>query len=104
MAATARRVESESMCLVVLLGLILPRATLVLLWLFTDWTGVLRPWWLGLLGFALAPFTTLAYALIHHWSGSVETTVPHLLVLAIALAMDAGAWRGAHAKDRESKR
>ena len=91
------------MCLVVLLGLILPRVTLVLLWLFTQWTAALRPWWLGLLGFFLAPFTTLAYVLIHHWSGSVETTVPHLVILAIALAMDAGSWRGARAHDRKKK-
>jgi predicted RND superfamily exporter protein len=92
------------MCLVVLLGLIVPRVTLALLWLFTGWTAALRPWWLGLLGFFLAPFTTLGYVLIHHWSGSVELTVPNLVILAIALAMDAGSWRGAHAHDRKSRK
>ncbi len=82
------------MCLAVLLGLIVPRVTLVLLWLLTNWTEALRPWWLGLLGFFIVPFTTLAYVLIHHWSGSVEMKVGHLLILAVAFAMDAGSWGG----------
>lgn len=86
------------MCLVALLGLIVPRVTLVLLWLFTDWTAALRPWWLGLLGFFLAPFTTLAYVLIHHWNGSVETSAAHLIILALALLMDAGSWGGSRGR------
>ena len=90
------------MCLAVLLGLIVPRVTLVLLWFFTNWTEVLRPWWLGLLGFFFVPFTTLAYVLIHHAAGSVETSVGHLLILAVALAMDVGSWGGTRWKDKKS--
>jgi hypothetical protein len=87
------------MCLVVLLGALLPRVTLALLWLFTEprWTEVLAPWWLGLLGFLCLPYTTLAYVLVHHWSGDVSTqSVPHLVIMLVAVLIDLGAWRGGH--------
>ena len=89
------------MCLVVALGLIVPRLTLAVLWFFTPWTAVLRPWWLAMLGFFFAPFTTLAYVLVHHWSGSVETSAAHMIILAIALAMDLGSWGGARGGNRK---
>lgn len=85
------------MCLVVLLGMLLPRVTLTLLWLFTEprWTNVLDPWWLGLLGFLALPYTTLTYVLIHHWSGGVSAnTMSHLILILVALLFDVGAWGG----------
>ena len=87
------------MCLVVLLGAMLPRVTLALLWLFTEpsWTRVLQPWWLGLLGFLALPYTTLAYVAIAHWSGAVSTSnMGHLIVMLVALVIDIGAWGGSH--------
>ncbi len=85
------------MCFVVLLGALLPRLTIVLLWLFTEWTRVLQPWWLALLGFFLLPYTTLAYVAIHHWSGDVSTSnMVHLVIMIVALLVDFGAWGGGH--------
>ena len=89
------------MCLVVLLGMLLPRVTLALLWFFTAWTRVLEPWWLGLLGFLVLPYTTLAYVLIHHWSGTVSANaMAHLILILVALAFDIGAWSGGSSRYR----
>ena len=77
--------------------MLLPRVTLVLLWLFTDpaWTRVLHPWWLGFLGFLALPYTTLAYVLIHQWAGNVSLhVVSHLIVILVALVFDISAWGG----------
>ena len=63
--------------------------TLAILWLL-DWTrGAFSPWWLGLLGFIAPPYTTLAWVLIHHYSGSVgpTTNMAHLIILVIALVV-----------------
>jgi formate hydrogenlyase subunit 3/multisubunit Na+/H+ antiporter MnhD subunit len=85
------------MCLVVLLGAVLPRLTLALLWFFTEWTRVLAPWWLGFLGFLVLPYTTLAYVCIHHWSGDVSASnMGHLVIVLVSLLMDAGSWGGSH--------
>jgi hypothetical protein len=83
------------MCLVVLLGALLPRVTLVFLWLLTEWTSVLHPWWLGFLGFLFLPYTTLAYVLIHHYSGTVSVdNMVHLILMIVAIVVDLGAWGG----------
>ena len=87
------------MCLIVLLGAMVPRITLALIYVFTDgpWTRVLEPWWLGLLGFLFLPYTTLAYVVIHHVSGDVSVhNMPHLIIMLVALLIDVGAWGGSH--------
>jgi hypothetical protein len=84
------------MCLFVLLGALVPRVTLVLLWL-VKWTEVLNPWWLGLLGFFFMPYTTLAYVLISRWDGAVSTSnMVHVVLMLIAVICDVGAWGGGH--------
>ncbi len=83
------------MCFVVLLGWLLPRVTLTLLWLLTEWTAVLTPWWLGLLGFLFLPYTTLAYVLVRHWAGPVDlSSFAHIVPLVVGVLLDAGAWHG----------
>ena len=82
------------MCFYVALGLALPRVALAILWLLHRTEGVYEPWWLGLVGFFLLPYTALAWALIHLYSGSVPMTAGPLVILAIALLMDTGVWRG----------
>jgi putative effector of murein hydrolase LrgA (UPF0299 family) len=85
------------MCFVVLLGALVPRVTLVLLWLLTDWTRVLNPWWLGLLGFLFLPYTTLAYVAIANYAGAVSTgNIVHLVIMIVAVLVDFGAWGGSH--------
>jgi hypothetical protein len=76
----------------------LPRVTLALLWFLTEWTiGVFNPWWLGILGFLFLPYTALAYVVIHHYSGSVDThNMAHLIIMLIAVIVDVGAWGGSH--------
>jgi hypothetical protein len=92
------------MCIVVLLGMLLPRVTLALLWLFTLWTQVLEPWWLGFLGFLALPYTTLAYVLIHRWSGDVTVhSMPHLILILVALLFDVSAWGGSHRHYRTTR-
>jgi hypothetical protein len=82
------------MCFAVVLGALLPRVTLALLWFLTEWTRVLNVW-LGLAGFLLLPYTTLAYVLIHHVSGDVSTSnMVHLVIMIVALLIDVGAWGG----------
>jgi len=85
------------MCLVVLLGALVPRLTLALLWFFTTWTRVLEPWWLGFVGFLFLPYTTLAYVAIANYSGAVSVNnIAHLVIMLIALVVDFGAWGGSH--------
>ncbi len=86
------------MCLVVLLGMLVPRVTLFLLWFFTTWVdNVFKPWWLGVLGFIMLPYTTLAYVLLHRWSGDVTiSNTAHLIVMIVALVIDLSSWGGGH--------
>ena len=80
------------MCIFAALGLLVPRITLAVLWLLGRTDGTYDPWWLGLVGFFVLPYTTLAWALIAMRSGSVELTAGPLIILAIALLIDTGAW------------
>jgi len=80
------------MCIYVLIGLFLPRVALALTWLFRrEWVAVIDPWWVGLLGFLFLPFTTLAYVLVHAYSGDVAG-LGHMVILIVALLMDVGTW------------
>lgn len=89
------------MCFIVLLGAALPRVTLAVLWFLTQWLDVLRPWWLGVLGFLFLPYTTLAYVSIHHYSGTVSVQeMPHLIIMLVALVVDLGSWKGGHRQYR----
>ncbi len=92
------------MCLMVVLGALLPRLTLAALFLFTEWTRVLQPWWLALAGFLFLPYTTLAYVLIDHWSGTVSAqNMAHLVIMLVALVVDIGHWHGGrrHLRSRD---
>jgi len=85
------------MCFFVLLGALLPRVTLALLWWLTTWLDVLQPWWVGLLGFLFLPYTTLAYVSIHHYAGHVAIDdIRHAVILLIAVLFDFGHWHGGH--------
>ena len=93
------------MCLVVLLGLVVPRCTLVLLYFFTDWTRVITACWLALLGFLILPYTTLAYVLIHHYSGIVSTErMGHVILMLAALVADVGSWGATKNKAAKSRK
>jgi hypothetical protein len=77
-------------CLAGCLALVLPRVTLVLVWLFTNYLQEAYQTWLWpLLGFFLLPLTTLAYAwAMHYGDGSVSGI--GLVVVVVAVLIDLG--------------
>jgi hypothetical protein len=70
-----------------------PRLGIVLLWLFTDrLTWAFDSFWMGLVGFALLPFTTMFYALAYAPIRGVEG-IGWLFVL-IGLLLDLSSYTG----------
>jgi len=54
----------------ILIGLLLPRLVISILWLFSDWfNGVFEHWAVLLLGFFFLPYTTLWYSAVTNWYG-----------------------------------
>lgn len=81
-------------CILVVLGLLLPRVVMVFIWLLTDWfsqafTTMLWP----ILGFLFMPYTTLAYmAAMLNTGGSVSGM--WLVLVVVAALVDLGHWGG----------
>jgi len=76
-------------CLLGCLALALPRLTIVLVVVFSDYIGRAYETWLWpLLGFFFLPLTTLAYAWAINTRGSVSGG--HLVVVVIAVLLDLG--------------
>ncbi|MDV2990031.1 MAG: hypothetical protein P3T54_07785 [Dehalogenimonas sp.] len=82
-------------CLVALLMLVGPRATIVIWWLFDSgrWSQAFDVFLIPVLGFIFLPWTTLAYVLI--FSGGVTGLDVVLLIIAIMadLGSYGGGWR-----------
>jgi Na+/melibiose symporter-like transporter len=80
-------------CLLALLALIAPRVVSVVLWMFTTFfdrafgSNLL----LLVLGVALLPFTTLAYAWAVNAEGGVHSAF-FLVVIVVALISDLSSW------------
>jgi len=74
--------------LVVLVALLLPRLTIVLLWLLSDWfSGIFStPLW-PILGFIFLPLTLLWYTAVRHWFGGQRDIIP-IVGMVIALLID----------------
>ena len=71
-----------------LLALLLPRVTIVILWLLTPWfEGMFSTFLWPLLGFLVLPTTLLWYSAVHHWFGGQWDIIP-LVGLVIALVLD----------------
>jgi hypothetical protein len=87
-------------CLVALLALFLPRVTMVLLYLFSDYLqrAFQTALW-PLLGFIFMPYTTLAYAWAINSNGSVSGL--YLVVVVIAVLVDLGVMGGSARTRRE---
>jgi hypothetical protein len=80
-------------CLLVLIAAAFPRLMLILAWLFTNilqraYDNFLIP----LLGFIFLPLTTLVYAWIV--SHRMPLDGPYLILLILAVLIDAGGHRG----------
>ncbi len=77
------------MCLLVGVGLLVPRVALVLLWLFTDVLArVFDTFVWPLLGFFVLPTTTLLYAASADLFGGA--TGPEVVATLLGLAIDLG--------------
>ena len=71
-----------------LLALLLPRVTILALWLLTPWfEGVFGNALLPLLGFLLLPTTLLWYSAVMNWFGGQWDIVP-IVGLVIAVLLD----------------
>jgi hypothetical protein len=73
-------------CILVIIGLLMPRVILAVLWAFTDYTkmafqGYLWP----ILGFLFMPFTTLAYLVAKVNNGAITGWWIVLMVFAVLL-------------------
>lgn len=83
-------------CFIVLFALLLPRAAMVLIFLFTTWfQQVFATWLLPILGFIFLPYTTLAYtAAVLNTGGSI--TLGWGILIIIAVIADVGHWGGGY--------
>jgi hypothetical protein len=80
------------MCLVVLLGLLMPRTIIFVLWVFTDYLRHAYTGWLvPTLGFFLLPTTTIAYAIAKNAlstsTGGLRTSGVIVIVLGVFIDM-----------------
>lgn len=85
-------------CLVVLFVLLLPRTIMVVLWLFSSYLSTAFGTWVWpLIGFLVAPTTTLAYAVAQNRYGGVRGVGLVLVILGVLVDLGAlgGGGRGA---------
>ena len=87
-------------CLALIVGLILPRLALVLLWLLSDWlTRAFDNWVLPVVGFIILPYTTLAYVVAVNVSGG-QPTVLWWIIIGVAVLVDVGNVAGGYGRRR----
>lgn len=80
-------------CFFALLSLVSPRLALVVIWLVSGWIGeAIHPWWVGLLGFFILPWTTLAYVVMFAVSPDLQVAGFAWFVVAFAFVLDAGSY------------
>lgn len=91
-------------CLLILMGLFIPRVTLFFLWLLTSYLNRAYETHLWpLLGFFFLPYTTLAYAISMNEGGALKGFWLVLFVLGILLdfGVIGGASQSRRKKDRD---
>jgi hypothetical protein len=92
----------------VLLGcgaLIFPRVILFLVWLLGgQYLESVVSGLVLILGFIFMPLTTLAYAYAaHSWTGPTGMSIVGWLIVAVAVLVDLGSWRGGHGSYRRRR-
>ncbi len=87
-------------CLLLVLALLVPRAAIVLVFLFTPWFDqVFATWFWPLLGLIFLPYSTLAYtAAVLNTGGTI--TPGWLVVMVVAVLADLGHWGGGYHSHR----
>jgi hypothetical protein len=91
-------------CFVVLLAVMLPRVTLVMIFLFTSWLGTVFSscvW--PVLGFLFVPYTTLAYIAAVLNSGG-HITPGWIILIIFAFLVDVGHTGGGYQWHRRRAR
>jgi uncharacterized membrane protein len=78
------------MCFVVALGLLTPRAVLIVMWLFTDvLSRAFTSWIWPTIGFFILPTTTIAYAIAKDSfstaTGAIEVAGVVIIVLGVVI-------------------
>ena len=90
-------------CLLGLLALVAPRFVLVLLWLFTDYlASAFHSFVWPLLGFILAPATTLGYAVAQNEFGGIRGM--GIVLIALGVLLDLGVIGGGASRRRRAAR
>lgn len=85
-------------CLLILFAIILPRITMILLFLFTNWFAVFPNFIWPLLGFFFMPYTTLAYMAGMVYNHQISNG--WIVLLIIAIIFDLGSHRGSYSRIR----
>ncbi|MEL6890475.1 MAG: hypothetical protein AAFP84_02675 [Actinomycetota bacterium] len=86
-------------CLVIFLGAIFPRFTLVVIELFTNWNDrAFDSFWIGLVGWIFLPYSTLAYSAMNALGDPINGFGWAIVVLGFVA--DVGGWFGTSSRDR----
>jgi hypothetical protein len=87
-------------CLFALIAVLSPRLAVFLLWAFTNFVDrAFSGWFVPLLGFLFAPWTTLMYVLVYAPAGPIH--VAGWILVGLGVLLDASAWAQA-ARNRGS--
>lgn len=88
-------------CLFALIALLSPRLAVFLLWVFTSYVDrAFSGWFLPLLGFVFAPWTTLMYVLVDVPAGPVH--VAGWILVGIGVVLDLSSWAQGAANRRSA--
>jgi hypothetical protein len=87
--------------LLLLFGLLAPRAILCIAWCLGIFTGVWSTFLWPLLGFIFLPYTTLAYGLAHAYGDGIKGI--WLVVFIVAVLMDFGTHGTSASKTRRGR-
>ncbi|MCU0267101.1 MAG: hypothetical protein MUF83_00500 [Acidimicrobiales bacterium] len=91
-------------CLILFMGLALPRFTLFMMWLFgyDRMDLAIDSWFLGFMGFLLLPYTTLFWILAYAPVGGVSGLGWFFVAFGFLLDMGAHFGEGAEARRRRA--
>lgn len=79
-------------CLIVLMALLVPRFTMIFIWLLTDWIGqAYNSFIWPFLGFFFMPYTTLAY-MAGQLNGGITNSAFYMIIFIVAIIIDAFGW------------
>ncbi len=86
-------------CLLIFLGAIFPRLTLVLVELFSNWNDrAFDSFWIGLFGWLFLPYTTLAYSAMNAFGDPINGF--GWVIVAFGFVADLMGWFGSSRRER----